>query len=67
MRQIDQAEPQYALGEPTNRKPTPDLTPIAGRPNWYQPRSGEPVYIEPPKPKPEIPQVPEFWRRLLVP
>lgn len=47
MRQIDQAEPLHPLGEPTNRKPAPDLTPIAGRPNWYQPRSGEPVYIEP--------------------
>lgn len=38
-----------------DRKPTPELTPIAGRPNWYQPRSGEPVYIEPPKP-PVVPQ-----------
>ena len=55
MRQIDQAEPQYALGEPTNRKPEPELTPIPGRPNWYQPRSGEPVYVEPPKP-PVVPQ-----------
>ena len=67
MRQIDQAEPQYALGEPTNRKPAPELTPIAGRPNWYQPRSGgEPVYIEPPKP-PVVPQpcAPEFWRRAM--
>ena len=33
MRQIDQAEPLHPLGEPTNRKPAPDLTPIAGRPN----------------------------------
>ena len=57
MRQIDQAEPQYAFGEPTNRKPAPELTPIAGRPNWYQPRSGEPVYIEPLKP-PKPPVVP---------
>ena len=39
MRQIDQAEPLHPLGEPTNRKPAPELTPIAGRPNWYQPRS----------------------------
>lgn len=47
MRQIDDTEPRFPLGEPTNRKPVPDLTPIAGRPNWYQPRSGEPVYVEP--------------------
>ena len=47
MRQIDESEPRFPLGEPTNRKPAPDLTPIAGRPNWYQPRSGEPVYVEP--------------------
>lgn len=33
MRQIDQAEPLHPLGEPTNRKPTPELTPIAVRPN----------------------------------
>lgn len=39
MRQADAPEPQYALGEPVNRKPAPELTPIAGRPNWYQPRS----------------------------
>lgn len=57
MRQIDEPEPQYALGEPTNRKPEPELTPISGRPNWYQPRSGEPVYIEPPKP-PKAPAAP---------
>lgn len=56
MRQIDEAEPQYELGEPVNRKPAPELTPIAGRPNWFQPRSGEPVYIEPPKP-PKAPVV----------
>lgn len=47
MRQIDEPEPQYALSEPVNRKPAPELTPIAGRPNWFQPRSGEPVYVEP--------------------
>ena len=57
MRQIDQAEPLHPLGEPTNRKPTPELTPIAGRPNWFQPRSGDPVYIEPPKP-PKAPVAP---------
>jgi len=50
MRQIDSDEPQFALGEPTNRKPEPALTPIPGRQNWYQPRSGEPVYVEPPRP-----------------
>ena len=32
MRQIDDSEPQYALDEPVNRKPAPELTPIAGRP-----------------------------------
>lgn len=71
MRQIDQAEPLHPLGEPTNRKPDTGLTPIAGRPNWYQPRSGEPVYIEPPKsPKaPVVPQpwAPEFWQRAMKP
>ena len=71
MRQIDQAEPLHPLGEPTNRKPAPDLTPIAGRPNWYQPRSSEPVYIEPPKPPkaPVVPQpwAPEFWQRAMKP
>ena len=68
MRQIDQAEPLHPLGEPTNRKPAPELMPIAGRPNWYQPRSGEPVYVEPPKP-PVVPQpwAPEFWRRAMKP
>ena len=39
MRQIDEAEPQYPLGEPVNRKPAPELTPIAGRPglrcSWW--------------------------------
>ena len=57
MRQIDQAEPLHPLGEPTNRKSAPELTPIAGRPNWFQPRSGEPVYVEPVKP-PKAPVAP---------
>jgi len=57
MRQIDESEPLHPLGEPTNRKPDTGLTPIAGRPNWYQPRSGEPVYVEPVKP-PKAPVVP---------
>ena len=71
MRQIDESEPLHPLGEPTNRKPAPELTPIAGRPNWYQPRSGEPVYVEPTKPPkaPVVPQpwAPEFWRRAMKP
>ena len=69
MRQIDESEPRFPLGEPTNRKPDTGLTPIAGRPNWYQPRSGgEPVYIEPPKPPKEpVPWAPEFWQRAMKP
>lgn len=41
MRQIDQAEPLHPLGEPTNRKPAPELTPIAGRPTrrWHSSKS----------------------------
>ena len=43
----------FPLGEPTNRKQPPELTPIHGRPNWFRNRKGEEVYVEPPKPNPQ--------------
>lgn len=35
MRQIDEAEPQYALGEPVNRKPAPK-EPVPWAPEFWQ-------------------------------
>lgn len=68
MSKMGETEPRFPLGEPVNRKPTPGLTLITGRPNWYQPRSGEPVYIEPAKPPVVLqPWAPELWRRTMKP
>ena len=40
----------YPLGTPTNRPaPSPALTPIPDRPNWYTNAAGGEVYVEPPK------------------
>ena len=47
---MSKPDPKMPLGKPVNRKAQPELTPIAGRPNWWQPRhGGAPVYIEPPR------------------
>lgn len=44
----------FPLGEPINRKPVPDWTPIANRPGWWKDRKGTEKYIEPPRPVPTI-------------
>ena len=45
----------YPLGKPLDRKEWNPLTPIPGRPNWWQDHKGNEKYIEPPKPVPVIP------------
>ena len=41
--------PMGPLGKPVNRKPEPELTPIAGRPNWFVDKQGREKYVEPPR------------------
>ena len=45
----DEAD-RWPLGKPVNRKESPSLIPIKGRPNWFRDRNGREVYVEPPKP-----------------
>jgi hypothetical protein len=42
----------FPLGKPLDRKEWNPLTPIPGRPNWWQDHKGNERYIEPPPPKP---------------
>jgi len=49
---FDDAE-RFPFGKPVNRKESPDMTPIEGRPNWFRDRDGREVYVEPPKPPPD--------------